>query len=919
MFIAILTLLSALSISGVAIFYSVIGLATIFPGAFWPVVIMGSVLEVGKLVTASWLYRNWRHTRWLLKTYLTIAVIVLICITSMGIFGFLSKAHLEQNLAEDTVTQRIDIINNKILSEETYIKRQKDTIVRLESTLDRTTTSNTGALDIEIQSLKDAEDKFKTLLAVETNTVKDLNDQLKTTLKDLNDRLNTTVKSLNDRLKTLDKDVSDVLNANKQFFNEERAAAELKASQKEEREQIANKIAEAQETISLEIAKIQETTSIKIAEAQDRIQILKDDYAKDTAKIQERIDSLRKNNVADNSGVNDDIEKAEQNIIDAQNRIDGYIVEREPLQSSMLKLEAEVGPVKYIAALAVDFGITDKVDTSEAVRWVILIIICVFDPLAVLLLIAANQSFLRRFPVKAPKPQEVIDLEKPDEEDVTLKWNEMIDKAKEQAAKENAEKQIKEWQDKLEVFNKKVPQPEQKPVEIVQEQDDSTVPHIELKGQKKTEDKEIAVDNTKDGFDPDEVMFDLQTEPAVDKEKQLEEFKRREEEEKAELERIAEEARKEEVTATVEEALKMTEAESVETPIQEERLKPDLTEVIEPEVKLERPKKNTVASLGQRIVEEKTGKVVEPPKPVLPNPAEMTDETRKQMLDVFHNKNGKFEDISSEALKMERDESNRAQFLADVSLTKEQAEQQPPITESRLAFFQDIIDDILRGDTTFENVPEENRQIIAQIMDPDMPNPQIITKGSALKEKRQEGLEEMSAEGLKEKFMIQPDIEDRPMTDEELDKLLEGFDEEEQIKPGQKTRMIIKGGKRVRVPIAEPEPYVQNEEQNDQTLWQKSKELDLPEPEKNEIILPDLPNTVDEIPEIAEKINIEQTIPDAKFDKYKKRLTSEEDYHQRVEARIDDLITKLDKKEIKLSDLSDEDRNVIIDILNQEG
>ena len=117
MFIAVLTLLSALSISGVAIFYSVIGLATIFPGASWPVVIMGGVLEVGKLVTASWLYRNWQFTRWLLRTYLTIAVIILSLITSMGIFGFLSKAHLEQNLAEDTVTQRIEIITNKIQSE----------------------------------------------------------------------------------------------------------------------------------------------------------------------------------------------------------------------------------------------------------------------------------------------------------------------------------------------------------------------------------------------------------------------------------------------------------------------------------------------------------------------------------------------------------------------------------------------------------------------------------------------------------------------------------------------------------------------------------------------------------------------------------------------------------------------------------
>jgi len=116
MFIAILTLLSALSISGVAIFYSVIGLATIFPGAFVPVVIMGGVLEVGKLITASWLYRNWRFTPFMLRTYLTTAVIIFID-TSMGIFGFLSKAHLEQNLASDTLIQRIQILEDKIDSE----------------------------------------------------------------------------------------------------------------------------------------------------------------------------------------------------------------------------------------------------------------------------------------------------------------------------------------------------------------------------------------------------------------------------------------------------------------------------------------------------------------------------------------------------------------------------------------------------------------------------------------------------------------------------------------------------------------------------------------------------------------------------------------------------------------------------------
>ena len=178
MFIAILTLLSALSISGVAIFYSVIGLATIFPGAFWPVVIMGSVLEIGKLITASWVYRNWKFTPVLLKTYLTIAVVVLSLITSMGIFGFLSKAHLEQNLAEDTVTQRIEIINDKIESEETYIKRQTLIIERAEKNLTVVVNNNSGAIDIEKDNIKAVEDKFKTLLAVETNTIKNLNDDV---------------------------------------------------------------------------------------------------------------------------------------------------------------------------------------------------------------------------------------------------------------------------------------------------------------------------------------------------------------------------------------------------------------------------------------------------------------------------------------------------------------------------------------------------------------------------------------------------------------------------------------------------------------------------------------------------------------------------------------------------------------------
>ena len=90
-----IALFTALSISGVAAYYSIYGLTAIFSGVFWPIVIMGSVLEVGKIVTTVWLHTYWHQLRWLLKSYMSIAVAVLMFITSMGIFGFLSKAHIE--------------------------------------------------------------------------------------------------------------------------------------------------------------------------------------------------------------------------------------------------------------------------------------------------------------------------------------------------------------------------------------------------------------------------------------------------------------------------------------------------------------------------------------------------------------------------------------------------------------------------------------------------------------------------------------------------------------------------------------------------------------------------------------------------------------------------------------------------------
>ena len=101
MIYGLLTLLTALCISAIAIYYSVAGLVAIFAAAALPIIIMGTALEIGKLVTAVWLHKYWSKATWWLRTYLSTAVVVLMFITSMGIFGFLSKAHIEQTSAGD--------------------------------------------------------------------------------------------------------------------------------------------------------------------------------------------------------------------------------------------------------------------------------------------------------------------------------------------------------------------------------------------------------------------------------------------------------------------------------------------------------------------------------------------------------------------------------------------------------------------------------------------------------------------------------------------------------------------------------------------------------------------------------------------------------------------------------------------------
>jgi len=250
---------AALGLSSVAAYYSIMGLVAIFAAAKIPILVMGSLLEVSKLVVASWLYRSWKEIPLLMKAYFTTALVILMLLTSMGIFGYLSKAHLDQAVPTGDIAAKLSILDEKI-------KTEKDNV-------------NAGRL----------------------------------------------------QLKQLDTQVDQTIGRSEDTKGVERSL-QIRRGQQKERSTLLNDIGAAQTRI---------------------------------ARLNE---------------------------------------ERAPIAAEVRKVEAEVGPIKYIAALIYDES-ADINTLEAAVRIVILLIVSVFDPLAVLLLIAANWELNRRNRVVAVNDQ----------------------------------------------------------------------------------------------------------------------------------------------------------------------------------------------------------------------------------------------------------------------------------------------------------------------------------------------------------------------------------------------------------------------------------------------------------------------------------------------------------------------------------
>ena len=242
-----LLLLIALTISVTAAFYSIAGLTAIFAAAFWPIVIMGSVLELGKVITTVWLHKYWDRAALQFKLYLVPAIGILMLITSMGIFGFLSKAHLDQAVPAGDISSQVQIFDDKIKTERDNIEAARKALKQMDAQVDEKLSRTTDDKGAE-------------------------------------------------------------------------RAVQIRRAQSKERTNLQNEISTAQKKISA---------------------------------LQEQ---------------------------------------RAPVASQARKVEAEVGPIKYIAALI--YGDNPDANLLEkAVRWVIILIVLVFDPLALVLILAADQTF----------------------------------------------------------------------------------------------------------------------------------------------------------------------------------------------------------------------------------------------------------------------------------------------------------------------------------------------------------------------------------------------------------------------------------------------------------------------------------------------------------------------------------------------
>lgn len=352
-FLNYLALITSIGIAAIAAYFSVLGLATIFSGAFLGIVIMAGALEFGKIVSAAYLHMFWEKLNYF-KYYLVVSVIVLMLITSLGIFGYLAKASSDTSYATEFAQQEINQIDGKIGREENRIALIEERISGL----------NSGGLDVsdsvnaQIEIRDGAWDRVQGDIDFAQGQIDNLRSELKS--------LDTSVSELRNRgVETITVD-EGVFNDEVRVIDYVAQAEELYASQQPQREQIRADIKEQQGNIDKYRDQAQNTIDTANTEI-SRLQTLSNGNADE--KLEE-------------------IEEYNRQIDIIYDTIQELREEKFPFEQEILGFEREVGPIQYIAEVI--YGQEESVKyLDNAIRWVIFALIFVFDPLAVLLLITS--------------------------------------------------------------------------------------------------------------------------------------------------------------------------------------------------------------------------------------------------------------------------------------------------------------------------------------------------------------------------------------------------------------------------------------------------------------------------------------------------------------------------------------------------
>lgn len=380
---------AAVSLSAIAGYYSVLGMASIFAGSAIAVMTMTATLEASKVIVASWLYNNWKQTPFLLKSYLTVAVVVLMLITSIGIFGYLSKAHIEQTLQAQSNFAQIEQIEKEIARQESTVDKLEGEIAVLENKSVDSDTTVQQQIDQEQTRIDSAYARIQPAIDEQNEIIAKEETRLGTDVilyKDLVATINKNLASIENNIASGNiKAVQALVGVDPDGElgpATERAIDAFRTAQLAEKQRLTNLIAVESENI----------TSPIIDSAREEIKRLRASAEAEVKNSNDLINRLRSQiGTVDTSEVDKKITELDRSISTTNATIAQLIEQKAILETEYRKIEAEVGPIKFVAQMFYGPDVDQNI-LEESVRYMILILIFVFDPLAMLMLIASNQG-----------------------------------------------------------------------------------------------------------------------------------------------------------------------------------------------------------------------------------------------------------------------------------------------------------------------------------------------------------------------------------------------------------------------------------------------------------------------------------------------------------------------------------------------